>query len=129
MANITNFPQIIDELIDVIQNGGGLIDWVQAERFEQLTGIKQSSLRGKHEMWPEGIVWAKFDDGRLYYSIAGYNHWASQQAANRCRPVLQTETEPSESGGCGTKKGNGKRLKKSQPQNADMPPRLLSEIA
>ena len=43
MANITNLPQIIDELIEVIQNGGGLIDWVQAERFEQITGIKQSS--------------------------------------------------------------------------------------
>lgn len=126
---LTNLPQKIDELIEVIQNGGGLIDWVQAERFEQLTGIKQSSLRGKHEMWPEGSVWAKFDDGRLYYSIAGYNNWASQQAANRCRPVLQTETEPSAFGGCGTKRGNGKRLKNSQPQSADTPPRLLSEIA
>lgn len=71
MTNTTNIPQVIDQLIEVIQNGGGLIDWVQAERFEQITGIKQSSLRGKHEMWPEGIVWAKFDDGRLYYSIAG----------------------------------------------------------
>ncbi|MGP5203674.1 hypothetical protein ACTXKB_13040 [Psychrobacter aquimaris] len=129
MTNITNIPQIIDELIEVIQNGGGLIDWVQADRFEQLTGIKQSSLRGKHEMWPEGEVWAKFDDGRLYYSIAGYNHWASQQAANRCRPVLQTETVQSVSGGCGTKIGSGKRLKNSQRQNGDTPPRLLSEIA
>ena len=124
-----NLPQIIDELIEVIQNGGGLIDWVQAERFEQITGIKQSSLRGKHEMWPEGIVWAKFDDGRLYYSIGGYNAWANQQAANRCLPVLQIETAPSVSGGCGIKSDNGKRLKKFQPQNAGMPPRLLSEIA
>lgn len=124
-----NLPQKIDELIAVIQNGGGLIDWVQAERFEQITGIKQSSLRGKHEMWPEGIVWAKFDDGRLYYSIAGYNNWASQQAANRCPQASPTETAPSVSGGCGIKNGNGKRLIKSQPQNAGMPPRLLSEIA
>ena len=46
MTNTTNIPQVIDQLIEVIQNGGGLIDWVQAERFEQITGIKQSSLRG-----------------------------------------------------------------------------------
>lgn len=129
MTNTTNIPQVIDQLIEVIQNGGGLIDWVQAERFEQITGIKQSSLRGKHEMWPEGIVWAKFDDGRLYYSIAGYNNWASQQAASRCRQGLQTEMVPCASGGCGTKKGNGKRLKKFPQQNGVMPPRLLSEIA
>lgn len=129
MANITNIPQIIDQLIEVIQNGGGLIDWVQAERFEQITGIKQSSLRGKHEMWPEGIVWAKFDDGRLYYSIAGYNNWASQQAANRCPQASPTETAPSVSGGCGTKRDTGKRLKSSPRQNVDTPPRLLSEIA
>ena len=129
MTNITNIPQIIDQLIEVIQNGGGLIDWVQAERFEQITGIKQSSLRGKHEMWPEGIVWAKFDDGRLYYSIAGYNNWASQQAANRCPQASPTETAPSVSGGCGTKRDTGKRLKNSLRQNVATPPRLLSEIA
>lgn len=129
MTNTTNIPQIIDQLIEVIQNGGGLIDWVQAERFEQITGIKQSSLRGKHEMWPEGIVWAKFDDGRLYYSIAGYNNWASQQAANRCPQASPTETAPSVSGGCGTKRDTGKRLKSSPRQNVDTPPRLLSEIA
>lgn len=129
MTNITNIPQIIDQLIEVIQNGGGLIDWVQAERFEQITGIKQSSLRGKHEMWPEGIVWAKFDDGRLYYSIAGYNNWASQQAANRCPQASPTETAPSVSGGCGTKRDTGKRLKSSPRQNVATPPRLLSEIA
>lgn len=126
---MANLPQVIDELIAVIQNGGGLIDWVQAERFEQITGIKQSSLRGKHEMWPEGIVWAKFDDGRLYYSIAGYNNWASQQAASRCQQGSQTETALFVSGGCGIKSDNGKRLIKSQPQNVGMPPRLLSEIA
>lgn len=129
MTNTTNIPQVIDQLIEVIQNGGGLIDWVQAERFEQITGIKQSSLRGKHEMWPEGIVWAKFDDGRLYYSIAGYNNWASQQAANRCPQASPTETAPSVSGGCGTKRDTGKRLKSSPRQNVDTPPRLLSEIA
>tara|TARA_R110000765_G_scaffold215231_1_gene320085 strand:- start:654 stop:1043 length:390 start_codon:yes stop_codon:yes gene_type:complete len=129
MTNTTNIPQVIDQLIEVIQNGGGLIDWVQAERFEQITGIKQSSLRGKHEMWPEGIVWAKFDDGRLYYSIAGYNNWASQQAANRCPQASPTETAPSVSGGCGTKRDTGKRLKSSPRQNAATPPRLLSEIA
>lgn len=129
MTSITNIPQIIDQLIEVIQNGGGLIDWVQAERFEQITGIKQSSLRGKHEMWPEGIVWAKFDDGRLYYSIAGYNNWASQQAANRCPQASPTETAPSVSGGCGTKRDTGKRLKSSPRQNVATPPRLLSEIA
>ena len=129
MTNTTNIPQVIDQLIEVIQNGGGLIDWVQAERFEQITGIKQSSLRGKHEMWPEGIVWAKFDDGRLYYSIAGYNNWASQQAANRCPQASPTETAPSVSGGCGTKRDTGKRLKKSLRQNVATPPRLLSEIA
>ena len=129
MANITNIPQIIDQLIEVIQNGGGLIDWVQAERFEQITGIKQSSLRGKHEMWPEGIVWAKFDDGRLYYSIGGYNAWANQQAANRCLPGSQTETAPSVSGGCGIKRGTGKRLKSSPQLIGATPPRLLSEIA
>ena len=126
---MTNIPQIIDQLIEVIQNGGGLIDWVQAERFEQITGIKQSSLRGKHEMWPEGIVWAKFDDGRLYYSIAGYNNWASQQAANRCPQASPTEMAPSVSGGCGTKRDTGKRLKNSLRQNVATPPRLLSEIA
>ena len=129
MTNTTNIPQIIDQLIEVIQNGGGLIDWVQAERFEQITGIKQSSLRGKHEMWPEGIVWAKFDDGRLYYSIAGYNNWASQQAANRCPQASQTETAPSVSGGCGTKRDTGKRLKSSPQLIGATPPRLLSEIA
>lgn len=129
MTNTTNIPQVIDQLIEVIQNGGGLIDWVQAERFEQITGIKQSSLRGKHEMWPEGIVWAKFDDGRLYYSIAGYNNWASQQAANRCPQASPTETAPSVSGGCGTKRDTGKRLKSSLRQNVATPPRLLSEIA
>ena len=129
MTNTTNIPQVIDQLIEVIQNGGGLIDWVQAERFEQITGIKQSSLRGKHEMWPEGIVWAKFDDGRLYYSIAGYNNWASQQAANRCPQASPTETAPSVSGGCGTKRDTGKRLKSSPRQNAATPPRRLSEIA
>ena len=129
MTNTTNIPQVIDQLIEVIQNGGGLIDWVQAERFEQITGIKQSSLRGKHEMWPEGIVWAKFDDGRLYYSIAGYNNWASQQAANRCPQASPTETAPSVSGGCGTKRDTGKRLKNSLRQNVATPPRLLSEIA
>ena len=129
MANTTNIPQVIDQLIEVIQNGGGLIDWVQAERFEQITGIKQSSLRGKHEMWPEGEVWAKFDDGRLYYSIAGYNNWASQQAANRCPQASPTETAPSVSGGCGTKRDTGKRLKSSPRQNVATPPRLLSEIA
>lgn len=129
MTNTTNIPQIIDQLIEVIQNGGGLIDWVQAERFEQITGIKQSSLRGKHEMWPEGIVWAKFDDGRLYYSIAGYNNWASQQAANRCPQASPTETAPSVSGGCGTKRDTGKRLKSSPQLIGATPPRLLSEIA
>lgn len=129
MANTTNIPQIIDQLIEVIQNGGGLIDWVQAERFEQITGIKQSTLRGKHEMWPEGIVWAKFDDGRLYYSIAGYNNWASQQAANRCPQASPTETVLSVSGGCGTKRGTGKRLKSSPQLIGATPPRLLSEIA
>ena len=129
MANITNIPQIIDQLIEVIQNGGGLIDWVQAERFEQITGIKQSTLRGKHEMWPEGIVWAKFDDGRLYYSIAGYNNWASQQAANRCPQASPTETVLSVSGGCGIKRGTGKRLKSSPQLIGATPPRLLSEIA
>ena len=129
MTKTTNIPQVIDQLIEVIQNGGGLIDWVQAERFEQITGIKQSSLRGKHEMWPEGIVWAKFDDGRLYYSIAGYNNWASQQAANRCPQASPTETAPSVSGGCGTKRDTGKRLKSSPRQNVATPPRLLSEIA
>ena len=129
MANTTNIPQIIDQLIEVIQNGGGLIDWVQAERFEQITGIKQSSLRGKHEMWPEGIVWAKFDDGRLYYSIAGYNNWASQQAANRCPQASPTETVLSVSGGCGTKRDTGKRLKKSPQLIGATLPRLLSEIA
>ena len=113
----------------MIQNGGGLIDWVQAERFEQITGIKQSTLRGKHEMWPEGIVWAKFDDGRLYYSIAGYNNWASQQAANRCPQASPTETAPSVSGGCGTKRDTGKRLKSSPQLIGATPPRLLSEIA
>lgn len=129
MTNTTNIPQVIDQLIEVIQNGGGLIDWVQAERFEQITGIKQSSLRGKHEMWPEGIVWAKFDDGRLYYSIAGYNNWASQQAANRCPQASQTETAPSVFGGCGTKRDTGKRLKSSPQLIGATPPRLLSEIA
>lgn len=129
MTNTTNIPQVIDQLIEVIQNGGGLIDWVQAERFEQITGIKQSSLRGKHEMWPEGIVWAKFDDGRLYYSIAGYNNWASQQAANRCPQASPTETAPSVSGGCGTKRDTGKRLKSSPQLIGATPPRLLSEIA
>ena len=129
MTNTTNIPQVIDQHIEEIQNGGGLIDWVQAERFEQITGIKQSSLRGKHEMWPEGIVWAKFDDGRLYYSIAGYNNWASQQAANRCPQASPTETAPSVSGGCGTKRDTGKRLKSSPRQNVATPPRLLSEIA
>ena len=129
MTNTTNIPQVIDQLIEVIQNGGGLIDWVQAERFEQITGIKQSSLRGKHEMWPEGIVWAKFDDGRLYYSIAGYNNWASQQAASRCPQASQTETAPSVFGGCGTKRDTGKRLKSSPQLIGATPPRLLSEIA
>ena len=126
---MNNMPQIIDELIEVIQNGGGLVDWVQAERFEQITGIKQSTLRGKHELWPEGEVWSKFDDGRLYYSIGGYNKWASQQASRSCQLASQTETVQSASGGCGTKKGAGKRLKKSQQPSGDMPPRLLSEIA
>ena len=50
MVNVINLPQKIDELIDVIQNGGGLIDWVQAERVEQVTGITQSLLRGKQEI-------------------------------------------------------------------------------
>ena len=38
---MTDLPQKIDELIEVIQNGGGLIDWVQPDRFEQITGIKK----------------------------------------------------------------------------------------
>ena len=129
MSNITNIPQIIDELIDVIQNGGGLVDWVQAERFEMITGIKQSTLRGKHELWPEGEVWSKFDDGRLYYSIGGYNKWANQQATKRCLQVSQTVMAQSASGGCGVKSGTGKRLIKSQRQIGATPPRLLSEIA
>ena len=126
---MNDLPQKIDELISIIQNGGGLIDWVQAERFEQITGVKQSSLRGKHELWPEGIVWAKFDDGRLYYSITGYNNWASQQAAKRCPPASQSVANLSASGGCGTKSGIGKRLKSSPSASPASPPRLLSEIA
>lgn len=126
---MTDLPQKIDELIEVIQNGGGLIDWVQPDRFEQITGIKKSSLRGKHEIWPEGEVWAKFDDGRLYYSITGYNNWASQQARSRCQQASSYATDQLESGGCGTKRATGKRLKKSRSQSPASPPRLLSEIA
>ena len=59
-----------DTLNTLHQLGLTPLDWVDAKRFAELTGIAEQKLTDRKEKWPENVVWLK--EGRtLYYSIRG----------------------------------------------------------
>ena len=73
-----------DTLSLLHQMGLTPLDWVDAKRFAELTGIAEQKLTHRKQAWPENVVWMK-EAGNLYYSIKGYNKWMTQQADIRYR--------------------------------------------
>lgn len=88
-----------------------IVDWVTEQRISQLTGLSVKALQGKRHrgILPEGDVWITFD-GRVMYSIKGYNEWLNRKQAVICHQELKSGTTRFVSRSSGTANATEKLL-------------------
>lgn len=83
----------INSTIDTLHELGLTpLDWVDAEKFSELTGIAKKKLPNRKTKWPEDLVWTR-QDNNVYYSMKGYNRWMTEQAELRYRKASGLDRE------------------------------------
>lgn len=86
-----------NKIIDALQELGLTpLDWVDAAKFSELTGIAERKLPDRKRHWQENVVWTK-QNGNIYYSLRGYNQWMTEQADIRYRRASGSDLEASKS--------------------------------
>ena len=122
----TAMPFTGTDLLQSIIEAGLVSDWTSAEIFSERTGVSVTTLKNKHKIWPEGVVWQKALDGRLYYSIKGFNRWMDQQAAQKCQPAFGCDQVALKSTSAGMGGANTSRSRSQQHQQTSSKPQRLA---
>lgn len=53
--------------------------WVTAKKLFELTGITIDASNKKRQrgVWPEGLIWRRAEDGRVYFNLDNVMQWIS----------------------------------------------------
>ena len=101
-------------------------NWVTQDKLSSLTGFTAKALERKRQrgVLPEGEVWALID-GRIMYSIQGYNQWVEKQVSISFPQVSKSMEASSGSHSSGKVKGAGSRFKSRRHPRASSAPAVL----
>lgn len=57
------------------------VDWVRLAKFDELTGIPESTVKGwiKAGVWIEGKQYKVDTNSKVYVSLRGYHAWVENQ--------------------------------------------------
>lgn len=79
----------------VIEESMQINKWVRLKKLCELTGETDDGVRSSISggMWPEGLMWRKAPNGRIYVNVENYNRWIEGKplAADAEMPSRETE--------------------------------------
>lgn len=60
---------------------GSWSHWVLVKRFAEVTGYSENAVRHKVKsgVWPEGRIWRKAPDGRIFLNLPEFEHWVESK--------------------------------------------------